>query len=157
MEQFLAGGILTDTVFIASLIAICIVYAVWRGTDLLLSLILALPTAAFIYSIFPYHHVFNTFFSSAPAWVAPVSIYGLLVLGILWIFRRVFGSAHGGEGAVHVIAASVSLTALLIALSYVLTPSVTSYVFSAPIATLFAEPISLFWILIGIFVVILFT
>lgn len=157
MEQLLEPGTLTDVVVLASFVAAFIVYGTWRGTDGLLSILLALPVTAFLYSIFPYHERVETLFASSPSGVAPLGVFVVLLLGVLWVFHRTFGSAHGGSGALHIIATAVGLTALLVTLSYVLVPAIDVYTFSPAIETLFAAPVAVFWIVVALLIVILFT
>ena len=146
----------TDIALVGILVALCILYAVWRDTDALLTLLLALPTAAFIYTIFPYHELLLGLAPGVPEYVLLLSLFVGFLLMVLWVFVRTFGSAHGGEGAMHIMSVSLILVLLLVTLSYHLTPAIDIYTFSASFDAFFEPEASLFWILITILVMILF-
>ena len=129
------------------MLATCILYAAWRGTDLLLSIIISLLLAGFVYQSFPYHSVIASFFPSAFTPIVSIGLFIALVFIMLSILRRAIGVANGNNRPIHIFIISVVLTALLISFSYHIVPIAPLYDFGDIFDTLFESGASFFWII----------
>ena len=137
--QQLFGFATTDLAVVGTLLAIFILYSLWQGTERLLSLLLALPVAGFLYIIFPYQSWVTSF---VPAEV----VFLIFTLVILWIVKSAVGGFRGGNTPVHILGVSVVLTLLLIVFSYNIIPIEEFYDFKEPFDTFFESTKTLFWI-----------
>jgi len=147
MENILSLAGATDTAILGVLVAIFIIYAVWKSTGLLISIVISLPIAGFIYKIFPYHSEVANFFSSSLApWTALV-LFILLTLITLWILQRTIGPASGNGRPIHIVTVAVALAVILISFSYHVVPIDGLYDFGGTFDTFFGSPTSFFWVL----------
>jgi len=128
------------------LLATCILYAAWRGTDLLLSIIISLLLAGFVYQAFPYHSEIAALFSSTLAPLVSLVLFFFIVLIMLSILRRAIGVANGNGRPIHILIISIVVTTLLISFSYHVVPIDQLYDFGDMFDTLFESGASFFWI-----------
>jgi len=157
MENILSSSGMTDIAILGVLIALFIIYAVWRNTGLLLSVSIALPIAGFVYQIFPYHENVASFLPTALAPWASLVLFCLFLLFALWILQRTIGAAFGSGRPLHIVTTSVALAVLLISFSYHVVPIENIYDFGSSFDSFFGSINTFFWVvslaLLALFVV----
>lgn len=144
MELIGSLGI-TDITIIAVIMTLLVVYAIWQGTGLLVSLGLSLPIAGFIYSYFPYHSGLQEMLPLPPESVGPL-FFVFLTLMALWIIQRTTGMASGSERSLNIVITAAALTTLVVAFSYHVFPGSSIYDFGPAFDSFFGSAKNFFWI-----------
>ena len=143
--EFVSTLGITDITIVAVIMTICVVYALWRDTGLLVSTALALPIAGFMYALFPYTESITALLPLGTTG-ASLLLFTLFVLLTLWIFQRTTGIASGSERPLHIVITATSLTTLLIGFAYHVVPIETLHDFGPTFDSLFASATHFFWI-----------
>lgn len=148
MNTLVSFGAATDITITATLVAVCVVYSLWKNTGPLLSIALSLPIAGFFFTLFPYREEMLILIShSAAPWLSLVLFLLFLVLA-LWILQRIVGTPIGKDNTFHIITTSIALTILLIAFWYHIDSLEKIYDFGSPFDSLFGSSTNFFWITI---------
>lgn len=134
-----AGGM----AIVGIMLAASILYALWRGTALLAVLTVALPIAAFLYTVFPYDGIIRAVFGS---WTPLAAFLGLLALAT-WVVTQTLGSGFGGSRPMHILAVSVALTLSIVVIAHQILGLGELFGFNASLESFFSAPASLFWII----------
>jgi len=145
-EETLSMAIAPDLAIFLLLAAILIIYAVVQGTGLLISVAIALPISAFLYSFFPYHAEMTT---ALPAMLQPwaaIILFIVFTLFILWVLQRTIGLANGSDRPIHIVATAIALTLLIVAFTYHVIPIEGIYDFGSAFDDFFESSATFFWI-----------
>ncbi len=145
--ELLNSAFATDVAIIVLLITIFTIYAALRGTGLLISLLISLPIAGFLYNIFPYNDQVQSLLPATfEPWTPFVTLFLFLIL-LMLILRRSVGSMHGSRRPIHIAITAVALTVLGISFSYHVVPIEHLYDFGATFDGFFESPSSFFWVM----------
>lgn len=143
--ELLNSAFTTDVAVIVILIAIFVIYAVFRSTGLLISILLSLPIAGFLYNIFPYYTTVQSLLPKAfEPWV-PFVILFLFIVPLMLVLHRSVGPVHGSRRPIHITITAVALTVVVISFSYHVIPIDSLYDFGATFDGFFESSQSLFW------------
>jgi hypothetical protein len=157
MSELLSTAVVADAAVVAVLFAIFILYAVWQDMGALIVTAIALPVAAFLFGAFPYTESIAEWFPESLRDFTPLALFIVFLLLCVWIVRRTVGTGVGGKRALHVLAVSAALTAMVIAFTYHVVSVAPIYDFSPMFDSIFGSTTYFFWIialaLLALFVV----
>ena len=143
MDQLIGAAASTDWAIVIALLVASAGYSYWKGTGFIISLILAMPIAGFLYTVFPYHEALANFVSPT---FEPIVLFFALLLAVLFIMHRTTGFAVGSDKPLHIAGASVILTIMLIGFSYHIVPIEQFYNFGPSFDAFFGSVANFFWV-----------
>jgi len=148
MEQFLSAINNSGTTVAVIFLIAAILYCAWRGTGLVRTLMITLPIAALLYTIFPYHDYFTELIPlQLSAW-APLLLFGLLATFTFLVLLRTFGTANGSSRPLHILITAIAFTAIIISLSYHVVVFADVLTLGPVLDNFFSSPKSFFWTLV---------
>ncbi len=127
-----------DYIVVGVVFALFTFYGFVRGTKAISELALALPVAAFVYTLIPYNL----------SWGAP-AVFGVLAVVAVWVLARDTSGLDDDSDLHKVALSAVGSTGLLLVISATMVDFTGLYTFGSPIAGILIDTTYIFYITVA--------